>query len=304
MNAYIQGFKAYLQLERSLSTHTVAAYLRDVEKLAQYLQERYPTLRLSEIDLMHCEEFVAWLAELGIAHSTQARTVSGIKTFFKYLCGESIINRNPTERLDSPSVNRLIPDILTIEEIDTLLAAIDHSKPEGMRSRAIIETLYACGLRVSELVGLRISAIYPDLEILRIIGKGNKERLVPIHQSALHQLMLYINTTRQQYPTQKNAEDIVFLNRRGSQLSRISVFTMIKDLANQANIHKNISPHTFRHSFATHLYEGGADLRVIQEILGHEHIITTEIYAHVQSQYLRDTMILYHPLYNKKIPND
>ena len=302
MKSYINGFKAYLKLERTLSNNTVVAYLNDIEKFGQYLQTHYPDLRLSDIDLMHCEEFAAWLNQFDIAPTTQARTISGIKTFFKYLYGEQIIAQNPTERLDRPAINRAIPDILAIEEIDLLLATIDHSKPEGMRSRAIIETLYACGLRVSELIGLRLSCIYPDLGILRIVGKGNKERLVPIHSDALKQLMLYINTVRKTYPIQKNAEDMVFLNRRGTPLSRISVFTMIKQMAQDADIQKNISPHTFRHSFATHLYEGGADLRVIQEILGHEHITTTEIYAHVQSQYLRDTIVLYHPLYNKKPP--
>lgn len=302
MQAYINGFKAYLRLERSLSAHTVAAYLRDVQKFAQYLTERYPIVPLSAIDLMHCEEFAAWLCEMGIARTSQARTISGIKTFFRYLTIEDIIKRNPTELLETPQTLRYIPDVLTIEEIDRLLMAIDHSKPEGMRTRAIVETLYACGLRVSELVGLRLSCIYSDLGILRIIGKGNKERLVPIHNTALRQLMLYIEETRKHYPIQKEAEDMVFLNQRGSVLSRISVFTRIKSLATEACIAKKISPHTFRHSLATHLYEGGADLRVIQEILGHESITTTEIYTHVQSQYLRDTIELYHPLY--KMPNE
>lgn len=296
MQSYLNGFRAYLHLERSLSPHTVEAYLNDVEKLMRYITECYPNLSLSDLDLAHCEEFLGWLQQFGIAASTQARIISGIRTFFKYLCAENILSRNPTELLDSPTIMRQIPDVLSVAEIDALIAAIDHSRPDGMRSRAIIETLYACGLRVSELVGLRLSGIYPDLGVLRIMGKGSKERLVPIHPEAMRHLQLYIDTTRQTYPIKKESIDIVFLNQRGGALSRISVFNLIKQLANAAVIGKNISPHTFRHSLATHLYEGGADLRVVQEILGHEHITTTEIYTHVQPQYLRETLLLYHPL--------
>ena len=292
---YKKGFKAYLQLEKSLSDNTVHAYLLDIEKLTQYLSvikdERSP----DEIKLSDMENFVKWISELGMTPSSQSRIISGLKNFYKYCLQEQIATRDPTTLLEAPKLKRSLPDVLSFEEIENIMAKIDLSKQEGVRNKAIIETLYSCGLRVSELVNLKISCIYLDVEFVRIIGKGDKERLVPIGGDAIKHLLIYKNTIRVHVPVQPGNEDVLFLNRRGRKLSRVMIFMIIKDLAKQAGITKNISPHTFRHSFATHLVEGGADLRAVQEMLGHESITTTEIYTHLDREYLRDTLNRFHP---------
>ena len=292
---YKKGFKAYLQLEKSLSDNTVHAYLLDIEKLTQYLSvikdERSP----DEIKLSDMENFVKWISELGMTPSSQSRIISGLKNFYKYCLQEQIATRDPTTLLEAPKLKRSLPDVLSFEEIENIMAKIDLSKQEGVRNKAIIETLYSCGLRVSELVNLKISCIYLDVEFVRIIGKGDKERLVPIGGDAIKHLLIYKNTIRVHVPVQPGNEDVLFLNRRGRKLSRVMIFMIIKQLAKQAGITKNISPHTFRHSFATHLVEGGADLRAVQEMLGHESITTTEIYTHLDREYLRDTLNRFHP---------
>lgn len=290
----IKGFKAYLKLERSLSPNSIEAYLRDVDKLFQFSETiggKSP-VNISTEDL---KNFLVWINELGMLAPTQARVLSGIKAFFKYLLLENIRTDNPSELIESPRLSRKLPDILSIREIDLLMGAIDLSKPEGTRNKAMLEVLYGSGLRVSELVNLKISGLYLDIEFIKVIGKGNKERLVPIGSEAIKYVKTYLNEIRVHLPVKFGKEDFVFLNRRGTPLSRVMVFLMIKDLAALAGLKKNISPHTFRHSFATHLIEGGADLRAVQEMLGHESITTTEIYTHLDREFLRDTIIQYHP---------
>lgn len=293
--AYLNGFKAYLKLERSLSEHSIEAYLNDVAKLNQYFESLNQSLNVKTLQLKELREFISWLNALGMQPASQARILSGIKAFFNYLMLEEIINEDPTQLIEAPKLSRKLPDILNITEINALIAVIDASKPDGMRSKAIMEVLYGCGLRVTELSGLRISNIFADTEFIKITGKGNKERLVPIGGSALKFLGIYINEVRVHLNIQKGHEDFVFLNRFGSRLSRISIFTLIKGLAAKAGIYKTISPHTFRHSFATHLIEGGADLRAVQEMLGHASITTTEIYTHLDRDYLRSVITQYHP---------
>ncbi len=295
ITAEIKGFKAFLILERAFSNHSIEAYLRDVQKFTQFIGEDFPDDHLSNLNLGHFTKFITNLDSLGIAKSSQARNISSLKTFFKYLAYENVIHQNPTELLEAPQTTHKLPEVLSIEEIDAMIAAIDHSKPEGLRNKAIIEVLYGCGLRVSELTGLKLSFYYPELGFLRVKGKGKKDRLVPINATAIKHLDIYLNQVRNAQDVKQGHEDFVFLNRRGSTLSRIMVFNIIKDLATLAGIKKNISPHTFRHSFATHLYDGGADLKVIQEMLGHETIITTEIYTKVGSEHLRDTLTQFHP---------
>lgn len=293
--AYLNGFKAYLKLERSLSEHSIEAYLNDVAKLNQYFESLNQSLNVKTLQLKELREFISWLNALGMQPASQARILSGIKAFFNYLMLEEIINEDPTQLIEAPKLSRKLPDILNITEINALIAVIDASKPDGMRSKAIMEVLYGCGLRVTELSGLRISNIFADTEFIKITGKGNKERLVPIGGSALKFLGIYINEVRVHLNIKKGHEDFVFLNRFGSRLSRISIFTLIKGLAAKAGIDKTISPHTFRHSFATHLIEGGADLRAVQEMLGHASITTTEIYTHLDRDYLRSVITQYHP---------
>ena len=294
-SSYLKGFSAYLQLERSLSKHSIEAYLSDVDKLQQYYLAVNKQLVFTAITLKDLREFITWLNEIGMQANTQARVVSGIKAFFSYLVQEAILTDNPSALLEAPKMSRKLPDTLSIFEINQLIDAIDASKPEGMRNKAILEVLYGCGLRVTELVELRISTIYPDTEFIKVIGKGNKERLVPIGAVALKLLGIYLNQVRVHLSIKKGHEDFVFLNRTGTRLSRISVFTLIKDLALKTGIHKNISPHTFRHSFATHLIEGGADLRAVQDMLGHASITTTEIYTHLDRDYLRSIITQFHP---------
>jgi len=296
---YINGFKAFLKLEKSLSEKSIEAYLRDVQKLIQYLDIQNIIGSPSELTFNQVEAFILWLNDLGLEASSQARLVSGIKAFYKYLKIEQLIEENPTELLEAPKISRKLPTTLSFQEIELLLAAIDMSTPHGQRNRAMLEVLYACGLRVSELVNLKITDIYIDIELVKVTGKGNKERIVPIGKAALNQVLSYLQHTRSLLKVIHD-EDVLFLNRRGRKLTRVYVFTMIKTLAAEIELQKNISPHTFRHSFATHLMEGGANLRVVQELLGHESIITTEIYTHLDTSYLRDTILTYHPSNRKK----
>ncbi|MFI5453127.1 site-specific tyrosine recombinase XerD [Pedobacter sp. UC225_61] len=293
--SYLKGFKDYLKLERSLSKHSIDAYLNDVHKLVQYYLAIDKDLILSKLQLSDLREFISWLNDVGMQANTQARVISGIKAFFTYLMQEQIILEDPTALLESPKLTRKLPDTLNIHEIDQLIDAIDASKPEGMRNKAIIEMLYGCGLRVTELVELKISNIYAETEFIKVIGKGNKERLVPIGSTALKLLEIYVSQIRVHLSIKKGNEDYIFLNRSGSRLSRISVFNLIKTLAVKVGIHKSISPHTLRHSFATHLIEGGADLRAVQEMLGHASITTTEIYTHLDRDYLRSVITQFHP---------
>jgi len=279
--SYLKGFTAYLKLERSLSAHSISAYLTDVDKLFQYYLAIDQTLNPAKVTLKDLRAFITWLNEIGMQANTQARVISGIKAFFAYLMQEEIISTDPTSLLEAPKLSRKLPDTLNINEINQLIDAIDASKPEGMRNKAIIELLYGCGLRVTELVELRISNIFAETEFIKVVGKGNKERLVPIGAVALKYLEIYLNQIRVHLDIKKGNEDFIFLNRLGTKLSRISIFNLIKTLALQIGLHKNISPHTLRHSFATHLIEGGADLRAVQEMLGHASITTTEIYTHL-----------------------
>ncbi|MCF2486964.1 site-specific tyrosine recombinase XerD [Dyadobacter sp. CY347] len=293
--SYIKHFKNYLRLERSLSGNSVEAYVRDVEKLEEYLELAKIDLPPAKVNEDHLTGFLKYLSELGLAAHSQARMLSGIKAFFKYLLLENEITEDPTELLESPRLPRKLPDVLSYEEIETMLSAIDHSTPEGTRNRAIIEVLYSSGLRVSELTGLQLTHCYFDIGFLRILGKGDKVRLVPIGKEAIKYTEIYLEHVRSEIAPAKDAEDIVFLNRRGGQLSRVMIFIMIKDIVEKAGIHKMVSPHTFRHSFATHLIEGGASLRAVQEMLGHESITTTEIYTHLDRDYLRQVITEFHP---------
>lgn len=295
--SYLKGFKAWLQLEQSLSDHSVQAYLRDVSLLERYLVATGQLMAPSAVTLTTLQAFLQYLGQFEVAVTSQARIISGLRSFFKYCLLEQLIQKNPTELLEAPKTRRKLPEVLSFDEIESMINAIDASQSEGTRNRAIMETMYSCGLRVSELVGLRRSHLHPDLGFVRIIGKGNKERLVPIGQYALKAIKLYVDGYRCHLPVKKGDEDIVFLNRRGGRLSRVMVFYIIKEAASRAGIGKIISPHTFRHSFATHLVEGGADLRAVQEMLGHESITTTEIYTHLDRSFLRQTLEQYHPAY-------
>ena len=294
---YKKGFKAWLRLEKSLSNHSVDAYLHDIEKLTQFLQMQNWMYSPDQLKMEHLQQFIRWIAELGMTQSSQARILSGLRSFYTYCQAEQIIKEDPTVLLESPKLKRTLPDTLSYEEIELLLGAIDRSKPEGERNKAILETMYSCGLRVSEVVGLKISCLFLDSGFIRVIGKGDKERLVPIGGNAIKQVSIYLEQTRKLQEIKPGQEDIVFLNRRGSALSRVMIFLLIKELAKKAGIKKNISPHTFRHSFATHLVEGGADLRAVQEMLGHESISTTEIYTHLDREFLRKTLANFHPAF-------
>jgi integrase/recombinase XerD len=294
--SYKKGFKAYLQLEKSLSDNSTAAYLRDIDKLTTYLQEK--SLKTpAEIKLRDLQQFVKWIAELGMTSSSQARIISGIKAFYKYCLLENVSKTNPTALLEAPKLKRTLPDVLSFDEIEKIIAQIDLSKPEGGRNKAILEILYSCGLRVSEAVNLRISQLYPDAGFIRVTGKGDKERLVPVGRSAIKYINVYKNKIRIHVTVKRGNEDILFLNNRGTKLSRVMIFLIIKDLVRKAGIQKTVSPHTFRHSFATHLVEGGADLRAVQEMLGHESITTTEIYTHLDRGFLRKTLENFHPAF-------
>jgi integrase/recombinase XerD len=292
---HIKGFHHYLKLERSLSANSVEAYDRDVTKLKQFMEMKHPKVSPMTLTSKHIQGFLEYVNELGMSAYSQARILSGVKGFFKYLMFEELIEKDPTELIEGPKIGRKLPDTLSYPEIEKLLEAIDLSKPEGGRNRAMLEVLYSSGLRVSELVQLKLNNVYFDVGFLRVIGKGNKERLVPIGRDALKYLKIYIEEIRVHISIQKGSEADVFLNKRGKRLSRVTVFTVIKELAKAVGLKKTISPHTFRHSFATHLIEGGADLRAVQEMLGHESITTTEIYTHLDRDYLRQVITEFHP---------
>jgi integrase/recombinase XerD len=294
---YKKGFKAWLQLERSLSDNSIEAYLRDIDKLTQYLQNAGTLKTPDSVELMDLQQFVQWIAGLGLNAASQARILSGIRSFYKYCFIEQLVRKDPTTLLESPKQKRALPDVLSFGEIERIIGSIDLSKPEGGRNKAILETMYSCGLRVSEVIGLRLSCLYLDAGFIRVIGKGDKERLVPIGDAATKYILIYRQEIRVHTLVKPGNEDILFLNRRGTGLSRVMIFLLLKDLAAKAGITKNISPHTFRHSFATHLVEGGADLRAVQEMLGHESITTTEIYTHLDREYLRETLHRYHPAF-------
>ena len=282
-------------MERSLAKNSIEAYNADVDKLFQYLQNEDSGKSFLKVDLNDLRDFLVYINKIGVGARTQARIISGIKTFFKYLLLEDLITSDPSELLEAPRLGRKLPITLSISEIDKIEEVIDLSKPEGTRNKAIIETLYSCGLRVSELCDLKLSNLFFNEQYIRVIGKGDKERLVPIGSSAIKYIQIYTNEIRNHLQIQKGNEDIIFLNRRGRRLTRVMIFTIVKNLVEKAGIDKVVSPHSFRHSFATHLVEGGADLRAVQEMLGHESITTTEIYTHLDREYLRDTILTYHP---------
>jgi integrase/recombinase XerD len=293
--SYLKEFKLYLKLERSLADNSIEAYLNDVCKLDQYFSSLSLTRNIKDITIADLKSFISWLNEMGMLPATQSRVVSGIKAYFSYLAIEKIITEDPSSGLESPKLSSKLPDTLNFHEVNSLIEAIDASKPEGMRNKAIVEVLYGCGLRVSELTTLKISSIHFDAEFIRVIGKGNKERIVPIGSVALNLISIYISEIRVHLKIKKGFEDFVFLNRLGSSLSRITIFNLIKTLAEKIGLKKTISPHTLRHSFATHLIEGGADLRAVQEMLGHSSITTTEIYTHLDRDYLQGIVKQYHP---------
>lgn len=295
---HIRHFETYLKLERSLSPNSIEAYTRDVRMLSQFTEMKQPGTSPLKVTTKLLQQFLQYVNELGMSAYSQARILSGIKAFHKYLIYEELIEKDPTTLLEGPKLGRKLPDTLNFHEIEKLLEAIDLSTPEGARNRAMIELLYSSGLRVSELVGLTLNNVHFDMGFLRITGKGNKERLVPFGSDARKYLSIYIDQVRGRAPhavARKGSENIVFLNRRGQKLTRVMVFTIIKNLAAAIGLKKNISPHTFRHSFATHLIEGGADLRAVQEMLGHESITTTEIYTHLDREYLRQVVQEFHP---------
>ena len=294
-----RGFASYLRLERSLSDHSIAAYVADVGKLASFYSSDSSHIapdKLTQKDLLN---FVQEIHAMGVGARTQARIISGIKAFYKYLLIENVIEANPAANLETPRIGRKLPEVLAIHEVDALINAIDMSTPEGQRNRAMMETLYGCGLRASELTNLKVSDISFSDEFIKVTGKGNKQRVVPIGREALKQMKLYISSTRNTINVVRGYEDHLFLSRRGKNLSRVMVFLIIKDLCQAAGIKKTVSPHTLRHSFATHLVENGADLRAVQDMLGHESITTTEIYTHLSKEYLRDNLITFHPRAHK-----
>ncbi|MBU6340506.1 MAG: site-specific tyrosine recombinase XerD [Bacteroidetes bacterium] len=292
----LQQFQAYLLLERALSARTQEAYLQDVQKLVQYLERAQPGLGPLQVQSPHLEQFVQSINQLGLEASSQARILSGLRAFFKFLLVEDLIDEDPSEILESPRLRRYIPEVLSVFEMQRLLDSVDLSEPQGLRNRALLETMYACGLRVSEAVSLRRNNLFLEAGFIKVLGKNNKERLVPIGHSAVKFLQQYLEYERDKVENvQAGQEHVVFLNRRGRGLSRVMVFYIIKELAEKAGITKNISPHTFRHSFATHLVEGGADLKAVQDMLGHESITTTEIYTHIDTEYLKETVLLFHP---------
>lgn len=290
---YIKDFVAYLKIEKGLSENSIEAYLNDVLKLENY--SRQNGKEISDLGYNDLKNFVSELYDLGLSARSQARIISGIKQFYLFLILENILQNDPSELLEMPKIGRKLPEVLSVEEIDQLIYAIDLSKPEGHRNKAILETLYSCGLRVSELVNLRFEDLFFTDGFLRITGKGNKQRLVPVSQTVEKEINIYVENIRTQLKIKTGNESYVFLNRRGAKLTRNMIFTIIKNLSTSINLQKNISPHTFRHSFATHLLEGGANLRAIQEMLGHESITTTEIYTHLDQSFLKEAIISYHP---------
>lgn len=292
---YIKGFFSYLKLERSLSKNSIEAYKNDIKKLVDYLKEQKNEVTPTKITQKDLISFIESFSDKGLSARSQARCLSGIKTFFKYLLLEDIIKENPAELLETPKIGRKLPEVLSIDEIDEIQKVIDLSKFDGHRNKSIIETLYSCGLRVSELIDLKISNLYFNEGYIRVIGKGNKERLVPLGKKAEKEMKLYISSTRNDQNIKKGHEDFLYLNRRGGKLTRVMIFTLVKKLIKKAGIKKNVSPHSFRHSFASHLVSGGADLRAVQEMLGHESILTTEIYTHLENKFIRENILRYHP---------
>ncbi len=292
----VHEYKIFLKLEKGLSDNTLYAYLGDVDKLKQFLSQKKPVDSVMQIQTEEIKDFLQWINELGMTARSQARVLSAIKSFFKFLIFIRAVETNPAELVEAPRLGMKLPVVLSTQEIDDLKNAIDLSKPEGHRNRAIIETLYSCGLRVSELVNLKISNLHFDDGYILVFGKGNKERIIPVSRQAMKDIDIYQTHYRKKLKViNPKAEDILFLNRRGGQLSRVMIFTIVKDLANKIDLQKNISPHTFRHSFATHMVEGGADLRAVQEMLGHESILTTEIYTHLDRNYLKEIVLECHP---------
>lgn len=290
-----KGYETFLRLEKSLSQNSVSAYLNDINKLISFITKNFPVISPETLKLTQLRKFVEGMTEIGVSPRTQARTISGIKSFYKFLLIEEVVENDPTTLLESPKIGRKLPDVLTDEEINQLIDSIDLLKPEGLRNRAILETLYSCGLRVSELVSLRMSNLHFEQEFVKISGKGEKERLVPISKRAIEDIKRYLVGYRKKLKIDKSGENILFLNRRGKKLSRVMIFTIIKTLGAKINLKKSISPHTFRHSFASALVKGGADLRAVQEMLGHESILTTEIYTHLDKEFLKETVSKYHP---------
>ncbi len=286
---------SYLKLEKGLAENSVKAYENDLKKLLQFFEETGFEGGPELVNARLLQDFVHWINATGINARSQSRIISGIRSFFKYLVIDEKIVTDPAIMLEGPKTGRKLPEVLTVGEIDLLFSKIDLSKPEGQRNRTMLEVLYSCGLRVSELISLRITDIYKEEGFLRVIGKGNKERIIPISQSALHEIDLYMPDRNSMLNIDKGNVDVLFLNRRGNKLTRVMVFTIIKDLKEKAGLKKHVSPHTFRHSFATHLVNGGADLRAVQEMLGHESIVTTEIYTHLDREYLREAIISHHP---------
>jgi integrase/recombinase XerD len=291
----IKGFVAYLKLERSLSDNSIDAYRNDVEKLWQFYQTHGMNINPLQVEDEHIKGLIQWAAELGMQARSQARMISGLKAFFKYLMLENLIEVDPSELIDAPKLGRKLPDTLDVTDIDRLIGAIDLSKPEGERNRAMIETLYSCGLRVSELVNLKLSDLHFTAGFVKVVGKGNKERIVPAGSLVSKRIKEYVENVRVHIQIKKGEEDLIFLTSRGTRMSRQMVFIAIKKLAAAIGLKKSISPHTFRHSFATSLVEGGADLRAVQEMLGHESITTTEIYTHLDREYLRQVITSFHP---------
>lgn len=293
---FIKGFRAWLQVERSLSSNTIEAYCRDIEKLAGYVATMPSDLKPGDLNLQHLQDFVKTLASMDIEASSQSRIISGIRSFYKYLLLENEIKIDPTELLDMPKIGRKLPQVLSQQEIEMMLSAIDLSHPLGERNKAIIETLYGCGLRVSELTDLKLTNLFPEEGYIVIIGKGNKQRIVPIGPKVMNQILRYKEHVRNHLPVKNGQENYLYLNQNGKKLTRAMIFTIIKRLGALAGITKTISPHTFRHSFATHLVENGADLRAVQDMLGHAFITTTEIYTHIDREFLRDNILRFHPL--------
>ena len=296
---YIKYFEAYLKIEKSLSQNSVDAYLHDVQLLLQYLNIENKAVNPDDLKLKDLEHFIAHLHDLGLSDRSQARIISGLKAFYKCLITDDYIKEDPTTLLEGPKLSKKLPDTLSFEEIERLIGALDLSKDENVRNKAMLETLYSSGLRVSELINLQISHIYTDVEFIRVIGKGNKERLVPIGSEALKHIHIYLEHVRKKLPQYPKYSDVLFLNKRGTPISRVMVFLVIKGLAEKISLNKSISPHTFRHSFATHLIEGGADLRAVQQMLGHSSITTTEIYTHLDQQYLKESLSLHHPRFKQ-----
>jgi integrase/recombinase XerD len=296
----INDFKYYLQVEKSLSENSVVSYESDIQKLMAFIEMFYPLKKPADITLQTLQEFLKYIAEFHFTETTQSRIISGIKHFFKFLVLENYIQISPAELLETPRIKRKLPVFLSVEEIDLMLSFIDRSTPEGERNLAMLETMYSCGLRVSELISLKLSDLHINDGFISVIGKGDKQRLIPIGKSALRLIDNYLTHHRNHIKIKKNNEDMIFLSKRGTPITRQMVFYVIKDLAEKAGIKKPLSPHTFRHSFATHLVEGGADLRAVQEMLGHESITTTEIYTHLDQHFLRENILSYHPRNNLK----